>query len=103
MSGVSQGSRGLLIGNGKDASGRVLVAVQDSGPGLKNPESFEHLFDSFYTSKPGGMGMGLSIWRSIVEAHEGRIWASPNAGPGITVQFTLPINDQAMASAPPAV
>ena len=97
MSGVSEGSRGLLIGTGKDASGRVLVAVQDSGPGL-NPESFERLFDSFYTTKPGGMGMGLSICRSIVEAHGGRIWATPNAGPGITVQFTLPINDQAMAA-----
>ena len=91
MSGVSEGSRGLLIGTGKDASGGVLVAVQDSGPGL-NPESFEHLFDSFYTTKPGGMGMGLSICRSIVEAHGGRIWATPNVGPGITVQFTLPIS-----------
>jgi C4-dicarboxylate-specific signal transduction histidine kinase len=98
MSGVSEGSRGLLISTGKDASGRVLVAVQDSGPGLK-PESFERLFDSFYTTKPGGMGMGLSICRSIVEAHGGRIWATPNAGPGITVQFTLAINDQATASA----
>lgn len=94
MSGVSEGSRELLIGTGKDASGSVLVAVQDSGPGL-NPESFERLFDSFYTTKPGGMGMGLSICRSIVEAHGGRIWATPNAGPGITMQFTLPINDQA--------
>jgi NO-binding membrane sensor protein with MHYT domain len=97
MSGVNDGSRGLLIGTRKDAPGRVLVAVQDSGPGLK-PESFEHLFDSFYTTKPGGMGMGLSICRSIVEAHGGCIWATPNPGPGITVQFTLPINDQAAAS-----
>jgi NO-binding membrane sensor protein with MHYT domain len=101
MSGVGEGARELLIGTGKDASGRVLVYVQDSGPGL-NPESFERLFDSFYTTKPGGMGMGLSICRSIVEAHGGRIWATPNAGPGITVQFALPINDQAMASARPA-
>ena len=92
MSGVSEGSRALLIRSGKDASDRVLVAVQDSGPGL-NPGSFELLFDSFYTTKPGGMGMGLSICRSIVEAHGGRIWATPNAGPGITVQVTLPIND----------
>lgn len=97
MSGVSEESRGLLIGTGKDASGRVLVAVQDSGPGL-NPESLERLFDSFYTTKPGGTGMGLSICRSIVEAHGGRIWATPNAGPGITVQFALPIDDQATAS-----
>jgi NO-binding membrane sensor protein with MHYT domain/nitrogen-specific signal transduction histidine kinase len=97
MSGVREGSHGLLIGTRKDASGGVLVTVQDSGPGL-NPEGFEHLFDSFYTTKPDGMGMGLSICRSIVEAHGGRIWATPNAGPGITVQFTLPINDQAMVS-----
>ena len=96
MSGVSEGSRGLQIGTGKDASDRVLVAVQDSGPGL-NPESFERLFNSFYTTKSGGMGMGLSICRSIVEAHGGRIWATPNAGPGITMLFTLPINDQATA------
>jgi len=98
MSGVSEGSRALLIRTGKDASDGVLVAVQDSGPGL-NPGSFERLFDSFYTTKPGGMGMGLSICRSIVEAHGGRIWATPNAGAGITLQFTLPINDQATASA----
>jgi signal transduction histidine kinase len=97
MSGIRDGSRGLLIGTGKDASDRVLVAVQDSGPGL-DPESCERLFDSFYTTKPGGMGMGLSICRSIVEAHGGRIWSTPNAGPGITVQFTLPINGQATAS-----
>jgi NO-binding membrane sensor protein with MHYT domain len=97
MSGVSDGSRGLLIGTRKDAPGGVLVAVQDSGPGLK-PESCERLFDSFYTTKPSGMGMGLSICRSIVEAHGGRIWSTPNAGPGMTVQFTLPINDQATAA-----
>jgi NO-binding membrane sensor protein with MHYT domain len=98
MSGVSEGKRRLLIRTGKDASDGVLVAVQDSGPGL-NPGSFERLFDSFYSTKPGGMGMGLSICRSIVEAHGGRIWATPNAGPGIIVQFTLPINEHAMASA----
>ncbi len=97
MSGITERTRELLIGTGKEASDRVLVAVQDSGPGL-NPENCERLFDSFYTTKPGGMGMGLSICRSIVEAHGGRIWSTPNAGPGITVQFTLPINDQATAS-----
>jgi NO-binding membrane sensor protein with MHYT domain len=96
MSGVREGSRGLLIGTGKD-EGAVRVVVQDYGPGL-NGESSERLFDSFYTTKPGGTGMGLSICRSIVEAHGGRIWATPNAGPGITVQFALPINNQATAS-----
>src|ERR1700730_8811147 len=86
MSGVGEGSRALLIGTGKDASGAVLVAVQDSGPGL-NPESFDRLFDAFYNTKPSGMGMALSICRSIVEAHGGRIWASRAAGPGATVQL----------------
>jgi C4-dicarboxylate-specific signal transduction histidine kinase len=90
MNGVSEGSRELQIGTGKDASGGVLVAVQDSGPGLK-PESSDRLFDAFYTTKPGGMGMGLSICRSIVEGHGGRIWVSRNAGPGATVQFTVPV------------
>jgi PAS domain S-box-containing protein len=92
MSGVSEGSRELLIATGRDASSAVLVAVQDSGPGL-NPESFDCLFDPFYTTKPGGMGMGLSICRSIVEAHGGRVWASRTAGPGVTVQFTLPVGE----------
>jgi C4-dicarboxylate-specific signal transduction histidine kinase len=94
MSGVREGSRALLIGTGKDASSGVLVAVQDSGPGL-NPEGFDRLFDPFYTTKPGGMGMGLSICRSIVEAHGGRVWASRASGPGVTVQFTLPVGESA--------
>jgi signal transduction histidine kinase len=92
MSGVSEGSRELLIGTRRDALSGVVVAVQDSGPGL-NPESFDRLFDPFYTTKPGGMGMGLSICRSIVEAHGGRVWASRTAGPGVTVQFTLPVGE----------
>jgi signal transduction histidine kinase len=90
MSGVSEGSRELRIGTGQDATGGVLVTVQDSGPGL-HPESVDRLFDAFYTTKPGGMGMGLSICHSIVEAHGGQIWAARTAGPGATVQFTLPV------------
>jgi signal transduction histidine kinase len=89
MSAVSEGARELLISTGKDASGGVLVTVRDSGPGL-NPESFDRLFDAFYTTKPGGMGMGLSICRSIVEAHGGRIWASL-AAPGTAFQCVLPV------------
>jgi C4-dicarboxylate-specific signal transduction histidine kinase len=90
MSGVSERSRELLIDTGKDASGGVLVAVQDSGPGL-TLESVDRLFEAFYTTKASGMGMGLSICQSIVEAHGGRIWASRTAGPGATFQFTLPL------------
>ena len=89
MSSVPEGSRELLISTAKDVSG-VLVAVRDSGPGLA-PESFERLFDAFYTTKADGMGMGLSICRSIVEAHGGRIWASRDFGQGATFQFTLPL------------
>ena len=89
MSAVSHGSRELLIGTSTDASGAVRITVQDSGPGL-NPETFDRLFDPFYTTKANGMGMGLSICRSIVEAHDGRIWASPTTGSGSTFHFILP-------------
>ncbi len=89
MSGVSEGSRELLVSTAEDGSDGVLVAVRDSGPGLP-PQSLERLFDAFYTTKPGGMGMGLSICRSIIEAHGGRVWAGANAPKGAVFQFTLP-------------
>ena len=91
MSGVSERSRELLISTEREASGGVLVTVQDSGPGL-SPESFDRLFDAFYTTKASGMGIGLSICRSIVEAHGGQIWASRDVGRGATVQFTIPLS-----------
>jgi PAS domain S-box-containing protein len=96
MSGVDNRWRALLIRTEQEASGSVLVGVQDSGPGL-GVEGLDRLFDAFYTTKPGGMGLGLSICRSIIEGHGGGIWASHNAGPGATFQFTLPV-----ASAPEA-
>jgi signal transduction histidine kinase len=68
----------------------VLVAVQDSGIGL-DPQNMARLFDALFTPKAGGMGMGLAISRSIIEAHGGRLWASANAGPGATFQCTLPL------------
>jgi len=89
MSGVREGSRELLISTDRDVSGGVVVAVTDSGPGL-NSESFTRLFEPFYTTKPRGMGMGLSICRTIVESHGGRISASRSAGTGATLQFALP-------------
>jgi len=89
MSSGGEGSRELLIATGKDPSGGVLVTVRDSGPGL-SPESLDRLFNAFYTTKPSGMGMGLSICRSIIDGHGGRIWASRDVGPGATFQFTLP-------------
>jgi signal transduction histidine kinase len=93
MSGVTERTGELLISTEREASGGVLVTVQDSGPGL-DPESVDRLFDAFYTTKPGGMGMGLSICRSIVGAHGGRIWASRTTGPGATFQFTLPLHGE---------
>jgi signal transduction histidine kinase len=67
----------------------VRVGVRDTGPGL-SPEKLERLFEPFYTTKPNGMGMGLSICRSIVEAHGGRLWATRHASQGAVFQFTIP-------------
>jgi signal transduction histidine kinase len=89
MSDASKGSRDLLISTAEDVSNGVLVAVRDSGPGL-NPDSLKRLFDPFYTTKPSGMGMGLSICRSIIEAHGGRIWAAANVAQGASFHFSLP-------------
>jgi signal transduction histidine kinase len=87
MSGVGDGARELLVTTGSAESDGVLVTVRDTGPGLP-PSSAERLFDAFYTTKPDGMGMGLSICRSIIEAHGGRMWASANLPRGATFQFT---------------
>jgi PAS domain S-box-containing protein len=89
MSGAGEGPRELLVRSGTAESQRVLVAVRDSGPGL-DPKSLDRLFDAFYTTKPHGLGMGLAICRSIVEAHSGRLWATANEDRGATFQFTLP-------------
>jgi two-component system, LuxR family, sensor kinase FixL len=89
MSGIGEGPRELQVGSGKDESQGVRVTVRDSGPGL-DPESLDHLFTAFYTTKPQGMGMGLAISRSIIEAHSGRLWATANEGRGAAFQFTLP-------------
>jgi PAS domain S-box-containing protein len=89
MSGVSEGARELLITTAKAASDGAVVAVRDSGPGLA-PEILERVFEAFYTTKPRGLGMGLSICRSIIEAQGGQVWASSNDGPGTTFQFSLP-------------
>jgi signal transduction histidine kinase len=93
MTEMSEGSRQLLIGTRKEGSDELLVTVQDSGPGL-HPDSLDNLFDAFYTTKPDGMGMGLPICQSIVEAHGGRLWTGSNDGPGATFQFTLPIHGE---------
>jgi signal transduction histidine kinase len=71
----------------------VLITVRDSGPGL-DPKGLDRLFDAFYTTKPQGLGMGLAISRSIIEAHRGRLWAGANASQGAVFQFALPIRDE---------
>ncbi|MEA2848844.1 MAG: hypothetical protein QOG78_4125, partial [Rhodospirillaceae bacterium] len=86
---VAEGPRELFITTARAEPDGVLVAVKDSGPGL-DPESLERLFDSFYTTKPGGLGMGLSICRSIIEAHGGRLWATANLPRGAIFHFTVP-------------
>jgi len=88
MGAANEGPRELLISTTKETSG-VLVAVQDSGPGLE-AAMLERVFESFYTTKPTGLGLGLSICRSIIEAHGGRLWASTNQRRGATFQFMLP-------------
>jgi C4-dicarboxylate-specific signal transduction histidine kinase len=89
MSGVSDRTRELLIGTGKDGSHSVLVRIGDSGPGLA-AATLEHLFEPFCTTKPNGLGLGLSICRSIVEAHGGQLSVTTNAPCGAIFQFTLP-------------
>jgi signal transduction histidine kinase len=86
---VDDRPRELLIRSRADNSEQVLVEVRDSGIGI-DPEHVGQLFNAFFTTKADGMGMGLSICRSIIEAHGGRIWASHNDGPGTILQFTLP-------------
>jgi PAS domain S-box-containing protein len=88
MGEMSEGPRELAISSSGDTPNGVVVAVRDSGPGLK-PENLNHVFDAFYTTKPAGMGMGLSICRSITEAHGGRLFATANEPRGAVFQFTL--------------
>jgi len=110
MSGIAEGSRELEVssetissrhrgsqpqnyersGSVNDQWTDVLISVKDSGPGF-DPQFIDQLFEAFYTTKPQGLGMGLAISRSIIEAHRGRLWAKPNAQGGAVFQFTLPI------------
>jgi C4-dicarboxylate-specific signal transduction histidine kinase len=89
MSTVGEHLRELVITTQEGDADHVRVVVKDSGIGL-DPESMERIFDAFYSTKNGGMGMGLSISRSIVQNHGGRLWAVANDGPGMTFQFTVP-------------
>ncbi|WFU84151.1 CHASE3 domain-containing protein [Bradyrhizobium sp. CIAT3101] len=99
MAAVGEGERELLISTGWDASDGVHVTLRDSGLGL-DPKNVERLFEAFYTTKPTGMGMGLAICRSIIEAHGGRMWAGANEPRGAVFQFTLPLASDQTAPRP---
>jgi PAS domain S-box-containing protein len=89
MSVIDERARELAISTRSIDPGQVQVTVQDSGTGI-DPQTIDRIFDSFYTTKPGGMGMGLSICRSILQAHGGRIWTMASDGRGTIFHFTLP-------------
>jgi signal transduction histidine kinase len=89
MATVHDRPRHLLIRTTRDADERVRVTVRDAGVGLDH-QSMNKLFDAFYTTKTDGMGIGLSVSRSIIERHHGRLWAEPNDGPGATFSFAIP-------------
>jgi len=99
MTGVDDRPRHLLIKTEREPADRVRVTVRDAGVGLDR-QSMDKLFDAFYTTKSGGMGIGLSVSRSIVERHQGRLWAEPNDGPGATFSFTIPLAPHGITDAP---
>jgi len=96
MSAVTDRPRRLVIRSERQDSDQVLVAVRDSGVGI-DAKDVRRIFDAFFTTKAQGMGMGLSICHSIIEAHGGRLWASTNSDHGATLQFTLPANRETVS------
>jgi PAS domain S-box-containing protein len=101
MSSVEAEARELLISTEQNQTGDILVAVRDSGPGI-DPKHVERVFEAFYTTKSSGVGMGLSICRSIIDAHGGRLWADVNEPHGAAFQFTLPSAEEELMNALPA-
>jgi signal transduction histidine kinase len=91
MQSVTDRPRELVIRSRQDETQQLLVGVTDSGVGI-SAENADRLFNAFFTTKSNGMGMGLSICRSILEAHGGRLWATANLPHGAAFQFTLPVN-----------
>jgi signal transduction histidine kinase len=96
MSGIVDRPRHLLISTMRDEDDHVRVSVRDVGVGL-DADRVHKVFDAFYTTKSGGMGIGLSVSRSIVERHHGRLWAEPNNGPGATFTFSIPVQSRHVA------
>jgi signal transduction histidine kinase len=89
MSAVNDRPRQLQIRTERGKDDQVRLTVQDAGVGL-DPQAMDRLFQAFYTTKNDGMGIGLSVSRSIIERHHGRLWAEPNDGPGATFSFSIP-------------
>jgi signal transduction histidine kinase len=98
MTDVHDRPRQVLVRTERDDGDRVRVTVRDAGAGFAL-ESPERLFEAFYTTKSNGMGIGLSVSRSIVERHHGRLWAEPNDGPGATFAFSIPRNAASVTAA----
>jgi hypothetical protein len=88
MAPALDGPHALFISSRLDGGHRALVEVRDVGVGMQDPE---RAFEAFFTTKAGGMGIGLAICRSIIEAHDGEIWIAPREGTGTTVRFTVPL------------
>jgi PAS domain S-box-containing protein len=97
MSGVDDRPRKLLIRTERDEGDHVRLTVKDAGVGFA-PQAADRLFESFYTTKNDGMGIGLSVSRSIIESHHGRLWAMPNNGPGVTFSFSIPCRPDGLMS-----
>jgi hypothetical protein len=93
MGSVEAGPRELLISTEQTQTGGVLVSVRDSGPGI-DPGHRERVFEAFYTTKSSGVGMGLSICRSIIDAHGGRLWADANEPRGTVFRLALPVAEE---------
>lgn len=93
MDGMKLGKREIVIETAVSDGDAVHVYMEDSGPGMSSVE-FEEVFGPFFTTKPSGMGMGLTISRSIIESHGGRLWATPNPGGGLTFRFKLPVMNE---------
>ena len=100
MVGVDDRPRQLLIRTERENADRVRLTVRDAGVGLDG-QSMDKCFNAFYTTKSGGMGIGLSVSRSIVERHHGRLWAEPNDGPGVTFSFSIPLEPHSITDATP--
>jgi signal transduction histidine kinase len=92
MDNVPDRSKKLVIRSRRKNANAILVEIRDHGAGLSD---FDKPFEAFYTTKEGGMGMGLAICRSIIDAHRGSLWAAPTEGPGATFCFSLPLGEGA--------